>query len=81
MLFYSLFPNGGGFGSAAAGLDVLKNEPVADEMRQVIEIAFDAARRSTYELGELVPKLAEVPLEVHATYSRGEILGALAVSR
>ena len=33
MLFYSLFPNGGGFGSAAAGLDVLKNEPVADEMR------------------------------------------------
>ena len=35
MLFFSLWPNGGGFDSAAAGLDVLAGEAVADEMRQV----------------------------------------------
>ena len=46
-------------------------------MRQVIDIAFDTARRSTYEFGSLVPELAEVPLEVHASYSREEILAAL----
>ncbi|MGV0626471.1 DUF3427 domain-containing protein, partial [Mycolicibacter minnesotensis] len=77
MLFYSLFPNGGGFADVATGLDALSGEPVIDEMRQVIDIAFDSARRSTYSLGGLVPSLAEVPLQVHATYSREEILAAL----
>jgi superfamily II DNA or RNA helicase/HKD family nuclease len=77
MLFFSLFPNGGGFDSAATGLRVLSEEAVTDEMRQVIDIAFDSARRSTYELSSLVPALADVPLEVHASYSREEILAAL----
>ena len=78
MLFYSLFPNGGGFDSPAMGLDVLKeDEAVANEMRQVIDITFDNARRSTYTLGGLVPELADVPLEVHASYAREEILAAL----
>ena len=77
MLFYSLNPNGGGFDSAASGLDALRGEAVVDELRQVIDIAFDNARRSTYELGSLVPELAQVPLEVHASYSREEILAAL----
>jgi superfamily II DNA or RNA helicase/HKD family nuclease len=77
MLFYSLFPNGGGFGSPAAGLNALKGEAVVDEMRQVIDIAFDSARRTTYTLGGLVPALADVPLEVHASYTREEILAAL----
>ena len=77
MLFFSLFPDGGGFDSPAAGLGMLKDEPVVDEMRQVIDIAFDNARRSTYPIDELVPNLADVPLAVHATYSREEILAAL----
>ncbi|MGY4653774.1 DUF3427 domain-containing protein [Mycobacterium sp. URHB0021] len=77
MLFFSLFPNGGGFDSAISGLEVLADEAVTDEMRQVVDIAFDAARRSTYELSSLVPALADVPLEVHATYFREEILAAL----
>jgi superfamily II DNA or RNA helicase/HKD family nuclease len=77
MLFYSLFPNGGGFDSAAEGLDALDREAVTDEMRQVIDISFDQARRSTYELGGLVPGLCDVPLRVHASYSREEILAAL----
>ena len=56
---------------------LLANEVVTDEMRQVIDIAFDTARRSTYELGSVVPALADVPLELHASYSREEILAAL----
>lgn len=77
MLFYSLFPTGGGFDSVAAGLDALRGEAVADEMRQVVDIAFDAAHRSTCALGDLVPQLADVPLALHATYSREEILAGL----
>lgn len=77
MLFYSLNPNGGGFDSAAAGLDALRGEVIVDELRQVIDIAFDIARRSTYDLGVLAPELAQAPLEVHASYSREEILAAL----
>lgn len=77
MLFFSLFPNGGGFDSAVSGLDAVNSEPAADEMRQVIDIGFDTARRTTYDLGTLVPALIDVPLEVHASYSREEILAAL----
>lgn len=77
MLFYSLFPNSGGFDSVTAGLEVLRSEDVADEMRQVVDIAFDAAHRSTVALGELVPELVEVPLALHGSYSREEILAAL----
>ncbi|BCO51642.1 hypothetical protein MINTM003_20830 [Mycobacterium paraintracellulare] len=50
---------------------------MADEMRQVIDIAFDSARRSTYPLGERILELSDVPLAVHASYSREEILTAL----
>ncbi|MFV8320987.1 DUF3427 domain-containing protein [Mycobacterium sp. 23] len=77
MLFYSLNPSGGGFDSPAAGLDALGGEVVVAELREVIDIAFDNARRSTYELGTLVAELADVPLEVHASYSREEILAGL----
>lgn len=77
MLFYSLFPNAGGFDSVADGLKAVEGEAVAEEMRQVIDIAFDSARRTTYELGGLLRALADVPLEVHASYSREEILSAL----
>ena len=77
MLFFSLFPNGGGFDRIASGLETLPNEAVAEEMRQVVDIAFDTARRTTYSLGSVAPGLEDVPLEVHATYSREEILAAL----
>ena len=77
MLFFSLFPDGGGFDSTAAGVAALKDEPVVDEMRQVIDIAFDSARRSTYPLDELIPALTDVPLSLHASYTREEILAAL----
>lgn len=80
MLFYSLFPSGGEFSGVAEGLATLSHEVVTDEIRQVVDIAFDTARRSTYELGSIAPALSEVPLEVHASYSREEILAALDVA-
>lgn len=77
MLFYSLFPGGGGFASPGEGFDALHREEIVDEMKQIIDIAFDTARRSTYDVGTFEPTLADVPLSLHATYSREEILAAL----
>ena len=77
MLFYSLYPGGGGFHSAAAGINAARGEEIADEMRQIVDIAFGAAHRSTYDLRDFASGLADVPLALHATYSREEILAAL----
>ena len=77
MLFYSVFPDAGGFDSVSDGLKAIRSEAVAEEMRQVIDIAFDGARRTTFGLGRFVPALADVPLELHASYSREELLSAL----
>lgn len=77
MLFYSLYPGGGGFDSVAAGINAARGEEIADEMRQIVDIAFGAAHRSTYDLGDVASALAGVPLALHATYSREEILAAL----
>ena len=77
MLFYSLFPDGGGFPDVATGLAAISGEPVLHEMRQVIELAFERAHRVTYTLGDIEPDLAGVPLQLHASYSREEILAAL----
>lgn len=77
MLYYSLFPGGGGFVSTADGINAVHVEEVADEMRQIVDITFDAARRTTYNLADSAPALTDVPLALHATYSREEILAAL----
>ncbi|MDA2891928.1 DUF3427 domain-containing protein [Mycolicibacterium sp. BiH015] len=77
MLFYSLFPTGAGFCSVADGLASLRSEAVSGEMNQIVSIAFESAHRSTYDLGSMISALSEVPLAVHATYSREEILAAL----
>ncbi|WP_101947997.1 DUF3427 domain-containing protein [Mycobacterium sp. 3519A] len=77
MLFYSIFPDAGGFDDLYDGLEAIRHEAVAEEMRQVMDIAFDSARRTTFGLGQYVPALADVPLELHASYSREELLSAL----
>lgn len=77
MLFFSLFPDGGGYENAADALWKLRGQPVFDELRQVIDIGFGAAHRPTAQLGDLLPGLADVPLAVHASYSREEILAAV----
>lgn len=79
MLFYSLWPDGGGFATAAEGLASLSHQKgVRDELRQVIDIAFDSTNRLTVSLP---PPLSNVPLRVHGSYSREEILAGLGHAR
>lgn len=75
MLFFSLFPDGGGYSSYDEGLRSLRTEPAArDELRAVAELAFDGARHVTTPL---TGHLADVPLRVHARYQREEVLAGL----
>ncbi|MDO5740060.1 MAG: DUF3427 domain-containing protein [Ornithinimicrobium sp.] len=75
MLFFSLWPDGGGHQSYAAGLDALRREPaIRDELRSVIDVSFDAARHVTVELGG---ELGDIPLRVHGRYQREEVLAAM----
>ena len=75
MLFFSLWPDGGGYTSYDEGLRALRRESATrDELRAVVDISFDAARHHALELAG---PLAEVPLQVHARYQREEVLAAL----
>lgn len=75
MLFFSLWPDGGGFSSVEDGLRSLRAEPsVRAELAQVIALGFDSTRHvPTPMLG----RLAWAPLKVHARYQREEVLAAL----
>lgn len=75
MLFFSLWPDGGGFESYAAGLASLRKERAArEDLRGVIKLGLDGAERvSTPLSGELGLR----PLRVHARYTREEIVAAL----
>src|SRR5690606_619688 len=75
MLFFSLWPDGGGFASYEEGLQHLRQEQATrDELRAVIDLSFDAARHQTVAL---TGEIADVPLQVHARYQREEVLTAL----
>jgi hypothetical protein len=75
MLFFSLWPDGGGHASYNDGLIALRREAATrDELRSVIDISFDAARHHALELTDA---LAGIPLHVHAQYQREEVLAAL----
>lgn len=75
MLFFSLWPDGGGHRSIPEGLSTLAAEPaVRSELASIVDLAFDAARHRTRPL---IGALAEVPLAVHARYQREEVLAAL----
>lgn len=75
MLFFSLWPDGGGFTSYDAGLGALRDEAaLREDLRAVIEVARLRAERVTTRLsGGLVLR----PLRVHARYTREEIVAAL----
>lgn len=78
MLFFSLWPDGGGHRSIDDGLRAARAEGAArDEITAVIDLAFDAARHRTFALEG---PLAGVPLRVHARYQREEILSAIGYS-
>lgn len=75
MLFFSLFPNGGGFTSYGEGLRALRDEPaVRDELCQIVDLAHQMPPHLTYVPGG---PLDQIPLRVHARYQREEILAAL----
>lgn len=75
MLYFSLWPQGGGHESYQAGLEALRREAsMRDELRSVIDVSFDVARHSTAALGG---HLAQIPLQVHGRYQREEVLAAL----
>ena len=75
MLFFSMWPNGGGFDTYADGFVALRSERAArDELGVVVENAFSHAQHVTAPLSH---RLATSPLRTHARYSREEILTAL----
>jgi hypothetical protein len=75
MLFFSLWPNGGGFDAYDAGFAVLRSEGAArDELSVVIEHAFDHAQ---HVASPVAGRLTGSPLRSHARYSREEIVAAL----
>jgi hypothetical protein len=75
MLFFSLWPGGGEHQSIDAGLQSLRSEAaVRDELQAVLDLAFEDAPHLTFGLeGDL----HAVPLQVHASYQREEVLAAL----
>ena len=75
MLFFSLWPNAGGFASVADGLAALKAEPAfRSEARQVLDWAI---ARAEHVARPLVGRLGAGPLRSHARYSREELAAAL----
>ncbi len=75
MLFFSLWPDGGGHSTIDEGLLALRREAATrSELRAVIDLSFDAAR---HQAVELTGSLVDVPLRVHARYQREEVLAAL----
>lgn len=74
MLFFALWPDGGGFDSYEEGFGRLREETEArSEFRQVVDMAFDESRHPTTVLAAFLA----IPLQVHIRYSREEILAAL----
>jgi superfamily II DNA or RNA helicase/HKD family nuclease len=75
MLFFTLWPNKGGFSSYEEGLRHLRQHPAAgSEIRELVALGLDRARHLPHPLGE---GLQQVPLASHAHYRREEILAAL----
>ncbi len=75
MLLFSLWPTGAPLRSVRESVRLLEQEPaVRAELRQVLDVALSEVAHVTTGLdGDLV----DVPLQVHAQYSREEVLAAL----
>ena len=75
MLFFSLWPDGGGFSSYDDGLAALRSETASgEELSTVVDYSFDQTRHAAIDLPG---KLGDVPLRVHARYQREEILAGI----
>ncbi|MGW5786369.1 DUF3427 domain-containing protein [Streptomyces sp. NPDC003757] len=79
MLFFNLWDNAGGFTSFSEGLAALRPQrALRDELRQVLSYVIDRADHVPLPLAD---GLGTVPLKVHSSYNRSEILAALGVAR
>jgi hypothetical protein len=75
MLFFALWPNGGGHTSYDAGLHFLRRYPlVCVEIRKLAALG---VQRSRYAPKGLGLGLQQIPLYSNATYRREEVLAAL----
>lgn len=75
MLFFSIWPDGGGFTSYEDGLAALRRESnVRADVGQVVAVSMSAA---DHLARPLPAELAELPLRVHARYTREEALAGL----
>ena len=81
MLFFSFWPDGGDFLSYDAGFDKLRAQhpAVCAEALELLELA--AERIAHVPLHLVEESLAEVPLQMHARYSREEILAGVGAVR
>ncbi|MFF1338682.1 DUF3427 domain-containing protein [Streptomyces sp. NPDC058290] len=78
MLFFSFWPLGGGFSGYQEAFDSLRPQHAfRDELRQVLAHGLEQAEHVPVPLAD---DHAELPLIVHASYSREEILPALGQS-
>ncbi|MFD5803216.1 DUF3427 domain-containing protein [Streptomyces sp. NPDC127020] len=79
MLFFNLWDNAGSFTSFTEGLAALRPQhALRDELRQVLSYVIDQAEHVPIPLsGALGP----VPMKVHSSYNRSEILAGLGIAR
>ncbi|MFE8925643.1 DUF3427 domain-containing protein [Streptomyces rochei] len=79
MLFFNLWDDAGGFTSYAEGLAALRPQrALRDELRQVLSYVID---RADHVPIPLTGDLGALPLKVHSSYNRSEILAALGIAR
>ncbi|MFE0509755.1 DUF3427 domain-containing protein [Streptomyces sp. NPDC058964] len=79
MLFFNLWDRAGGFSSYRKGLESLRvQQRVRDELQQVLTYVLDRTDHFPISLGS---PLGHLPLKIHSSYNRSEILAALGVAR
>ncbi|MFE9607056.1 DUF3427 domain-containing protein [Streptomyces sp. NPDC006012] len=79
MLFFNLWDNAGGFSSYREGLESLRPQRLLrDELRQVLSYVLEVADHFPIPLEGA---LHQIPLKIHSSYNRSEILAALGVAQ
>ncbi|ESQ06031.1 MULTISPECIES: DUF3427 domain-containing protein [unclassified Streptomyces] len=79
MLFFNLWDNAGGFSTYQEGFDELsRHAAVRAELRQILDHCLATMDHLPIAL---TGPLSHLPLKVHSSYNRSEMLAALAVAR
>ncbi|WP_407078301.1 DUF3427 domain-containing protein [Streptomyces sp. NPDC005435] len=79
MLFFNIWDNAGGFASYQEGLESLRSQNAfRDELTQLLSYVIERADHFPIPLSG---RLSGIPLKVHSSYNRSELLAALSVAR